>query len=268
VQFARSENEQYSFSYRRSIERYDFDDVNPFIRYISQYSYYQGNPSLRPSTSDNLALSYSWKDEIMVGLSYGRFKDVLAPVVTKIDTSNAVVSSNVNLGSATQMGVDLTYMKGFFNGKLTTSTTVSGLYAKYNVAMSTGQSAARGAVYANTDLLYSFARGWKAELSAMYFSPLVLGVYTYRSRFSADLGVSRSCLGNKGKVALNISDIFNSLVNRYEIASFGINSVNRQKTESRVIKLVFTYKFGGKGLKNAAGRKTGIDDLRQRMSGN
>ncbi len=41
IQYQASENNLFAFSYRKSIELYKYDIVNPFITYKSQYSYSQ-----------------------------------------------------------------------------------------------------------------------------------------------------------------------------------------------------------------------------------
>lgn len=268
IQYSLSDIHQFSLSYQKGIERFGFDVVNPFVRYISQYSYSQGNPYIRPSISHNLALSWSWKNEFMASISYGHFLDALGTVYHTTDQGYAVISTETNLGSAEQFECDLTYTKSLFGGKWVMSNMAGALFAKYNTVTDSRQQAAQWSLLASTDQIFSMGKGWKGEVSGMYFSPLILGVCKYQARYSASLGVSRTILKSKGKLALNISDIFNSLTNRYEIASYGVSSVNVQKTESRALKLVFTYSFGGKSQKNAANKKTGIEDLRQRMSTN
>jgi hypothetical protein len=263
----RDRDQQFNLSYRKSIERYDFDVVNPFVRYISQYSYYRGNADIRPSITNTVSLSYSWKDILFPSVSYGHYADALGDVYTRVDSSNAVVSSNANLGSADQWTADLSGSKSLFGNRWTINNSTGILYAKYNTP-SVQQARARWSVYASSDNVISFSKGWKVEVSGQYYSSLVLGVFTYRSRYSADMGISRSLWKAQGRLAMNVTDVFNTLSSRYDIASDGVVSSNRRKTESRVFRLVFTYKFGSRRLKAAATRKTGIDDLRGRMQGN
>lgn len=44
--FNKDDNNSFSISYRKSIYRFGFDVVNPFVIYQSQYSYYKGNPDI------------------------------------------------------------------------------------------------------------------------------------------------------------------------------------------------------------------------------
>jgi hypothetical protein len=71
-----------------------------------------------------------------------------------------------------------------------------------------------------------------------------------------------------GKLTLNVSDIFNTQRQRYSVSSFGIASENTVKTETRVARLTFSWKFGNKNVKANKNRATGIDDQKKRAESN
>jgi len=96
VMYNHSQKHQYGFSYRKSIDRYSFDVVNPFITYVSQYQYNQGNPNIRPSIGHSFEVSYVYNNELFISVNYQRFTDVPAAIFRK-DTGNVVISTEVNL---------------------------------------------------------------------------------------------------------------------------------------------------------------------------
>ncbi|MBL0146708.1 MAG: TonB-dependent receptor family protein [Chitinophagaceae bacterium] len=53
--FNASEKNQFSFSYGRRIKRPDYEDMNPFLYYIDNYTYDHGNPFLKPSIANVLS---------------------------------------------------------------------------------------------------------------------------------------------------------------------------------------------------------------------
>lgn len=266
VSFNHSEKQQYSFSYRRRIERFGFDIVNPFIIYQNQYSYYQGNPFIKPSLSNNLSLGWTYGNEWMASVDYGHFTDALAEVYKKAENGEAMISTFENIASADQLSLNVSYTKSLFQGKLTTSNTLGGLYAKYNAPAETDLSNAALAVFINSSNMISIGKAWRGELSAAYYSPMQFGAYQFKQQFFASIGFSRTLLEKKATLGISVTDIFNSNKQRYNVLSYGVKSMNNSNPETRFIKLNFTYKFGNKNVKAAKNRQTGIDEVKRRMS--
>ncbi|MET0463653.1 MAG: TonB-dependent receptor [Chitinophagaceae bacterium] len=266
VSFNQSEQQQYSFSYRRRIERFGFDIVNPFIVYQNQYAFYQGNPFIRPSFSDNFSLGWTYGNEWMASVDYGHFTDALAEVYKKTANGDAMISTFENIASADQLSLNISYTKSLLQGKLTTSNSLGGLYAKYNAPAATDLNNAALGVFLNSSNMVSLGKAWRGEMSAAYYSPMQFGAYQFSSQFFASLGFSRTLLQKKATLGISVTDIFNSNKQRYSVASYGVQAMTKSMPETRFIKLNFTYKFGNKNVKAAKNRQTGIDDVKRRMS--
>lgn len=267
VMYNQSDKNQFGFSYRKSIDRYSFDVVNPFVTYVSQYLYSQGNPYIRPSLGHSFELSYSRNNELFVSVNYQHYSDVPAEIYRK-DTGNVVISTEVNLKSADAVNGSITYSKGLLNNKWMSTNTAMITYAKYNEPGSANLDNALLGAYVKSNNIFTIAKGFSAELSGYYFSSIVFGVYKYKPRYAVNAGLSKSILHNAGKLTFNVTDVFNSLITRYNIASFGVTSYNENKVESRFARLVFSYKFGNQKVKAARNRRSGIEDEQYRMGGN
>ena len=268
LQYAPSDDQQYGFSYHENIVRPGFDLLNPFIIYRSQYDYWQGNPNILPTRSHNFELSYGWKNELLASLNYSHYQDEVADIFRKSNIPNAVVNTSVNLGSANNVDASLTLTKSLFNGKWATSNTAGAFYARYNAAAEAQLNKGKVTAYATSENMFILPKGFKGELTAYYYSPMVFDVYHFKSRYWADAGISKSILQSKGSIALNVTDIFNTMIAKFDISSFGVQSYNSNKTESRFVKLVFTYKLGNKNVKSSGNRNTGIEEEKNRMGGN
>lgn len=268
LQYAPSDNQQFGFSYHENIIRPGFDLLNPFIIYRSQYDYWQGNPNILPTRSRNFELSYGWRNDLLASFSYSHYLDEAADIFIKGNTPNAVASTSVNLGSADNLNASITLTKSLFNGKWTSSNTAGGFYARYNAVAQAQLNNGKATAYVSSENMFTLPKGFKGELSAYYYSPMVFDVYHFKSRYWADAGISKNILQNKGSIAINVTDIFNTMIAKFDISSFGIQSYNSNKTESRFVKLVFTYKFGNKNVKNSRSRRTGIEEEKSRMGGN
>ncbi|NIG54769.1 outer membrane beta-barrel family protein [Chitinophaga sp. Cy-1792] len=260
-----NEQQQYSFSYSRKIERFGLDIVNPFRIYQSQYQYYQGNPGIRPTFSDNLDVSWMYNAVWMVSASYGHYSDVLAEVFHKEAGTDVTISGYDNVSSADQLTTTISYSKGFLKDKLFTTTSITGLYAKYNAAASTNLDRATVGVMAYNSSILKVNKTMKVEVSTSYSAPFRFGSYSFSDIFNIGLGVSKTVLEKKGTVTLNVTDIFNTAKRRYDILSYDVHARQISSPETRFVKLTFNYRFGNQQVKSARNRNTAIDEVKQRM---
>jgi hypothetical protein len=265
AQYNQSDKVQLGFSYSRKIDRFRFGIVNPFVTYISQYRYAQGNPNIRPSFSHNFEFTHSYNNLLTTSISYGHHTDVLMETYQKNDATQVVVNSFDNFRSAESLSASTTLMKPFRNNKWMTVTTLGVEYARINNTATVGLGAARPSAYLSSNHTITLPQGYKAEISAMYMSPMTFGGLAFQSRFSSSFGVSKSLFKDAATLTLNVTDLFNTQQNRYSVLSNGINSTNLDKIESRFVKLNFSYKFGNKNVKASQRRSTGIEAEKSRM---
>ena len=107
----------------------------------------------------------------------------------------------------------------------------------------------------------------KGEITSNYQSPLTYGLLKLKAQYSTDAGISYSFAQKKANLKLSTSDIFNT--RRNDVTSnYGSNDLDiRQKRESRVTRLTFTYNFGSTKIR-AREHQSGADDLNGRVKGN
>jgi len=269
LQYNPSPKQQFGLSYRKSIERFGFDYVNPFIVYQSQYAYSKGNPDIRPMILHTIEVSHSWQYKLFTKFSYTRMLNVLGPLYLQDSAKNAVISTYGNLRSANVFSGNVMAVKSFFRGKWISVNTVGGFYAKYEAgSYGTDEVNARITGYVSSNNTTMLPGKIKAECTLYYFSPIAMGVYRQRSQFSAGLGLSKSLLKSKGSLALNVTDLFNSQRTRNDVSSQEVNIRYDNKAESRYLNLVFTYKFGNNRVRGSKSRTTGIEDEKNRMGAN
>ena len=254
----------FSFNYRRSITRFKFDVVNPFIVFRSQYSYYQGNPDIRPSTSHNFEITHSFRNKLITSLGYIHYNDILSATFREGKIPGSVISSSENLGTGDLLSLTIMHTASILRNKWNMTNTFNGFYAEQhtpykdqNVGMLTTMLSSQ-----HTVLL---PNGFKAELTGSFSSPARIGVMRLRSVFSMSGGVSKTVFNNRGTVALNVADILNSYVSRYDVDGLGIKSYSRTKDESRFVRLSFTWRFGNNNVKVNTNRKSGVETESRRM---
>lgn len=265
MQYQANEANVFGMSYRKSIERYKYDVVNPFTVYRSQYNLYQGNPYLRPGIQHNVEFSYSYNYELMASLSYTRYEDVVTEVFRKDPASLAVITTYDNLASADYYEAAFSHSKSFFNNKWISNNNVSLGYAKFNASAGADYANAKVGVMASSDQTIVLPKGFKLQVAANYMSPMALGVITTKSRYSVNMGAAKTLLQGKGNLALTVLDLFNTSNSRMNVSSFGIQMNSYAKAESRFVRASFTYRFGNKNVKATTNRKNSIESESRRM---
>jgi hypothetical protein len=264
LDYAPSDKHQFNLAYRRSIDRFKLDIVNPFVVYVSQYYYYQGNPGIRPTTSDNFSFTHVFRGELSTSLSYSRLQDVLTEVYYPRDAT-AVVQSFENAGRAESLDLTLSHSKQLFGNKLSTTNTAALSYAKIYASAASGLNAATPTAYFMTNNSLALAKGFKLEANANYFLPQRFGAYAFQAHYAGSLGVSKAVLKGDGTLTLNVTDVFNTLTSRYAVSSYGANSTNETKAESRFVRLNFSYKLGNKNVKASKARRLGTEAEQRRL---
>lgn len=269
VQFTLPKKRQIGFNYRKSIQRFGFDYVNPFVIYRSQYAYSQGNPDIKPMIMHNFELSYSCQYRFFVRAGYSRIIKVLGPTYQKDLSTGAVISSYGNLRSADLYTATVTYVMNLMKGRWMSTNTTGGFYARYGVAPGNfRQYNERVTGFFSTNNALVLAKKLKAELTGFYYSPIASGVYQQQSIFSANIGLTESIMKGKGTLSLSITDVFNTLRIKNNVLYQDVNIHYDNKSESRFVNLVFTYRFGNSKVRAGKVRKTGIEDEKNRLGSN
>lgn len=269
LQYAPSSMHQWSLGYRKSIQRFDFGIVNPFIVYQSQYSYSQGNPDIRPMIMHSITLDHSWKYQLFSSLRYTKVKDAISLIYLQKPGSEAIISSFDNLSTGDIISATITWMGRFLNGKWISTNTVGGYYSKYRTEGEKLQlQNAQVTGYLNSYNSFQFKRGLSGEFTAMYRSPAASGAFKMKSYFTSSAGLAKDIWKKKASLKLNVKDIFNTESNRFDVNYQGIQTYYKNKTESRTANLSFTWKFGNSRVKASKKRETGMEDESSRMGAN
>lgn len=86
-------------TFRRSIERPGFSMLNPAPRYIDQFLYDVGNPSLRPQLTDKYELNVTFMDFPVFALGYRNNKDLFTEVSYQDAANGVAYRTYDNLGN-------------------------------------------------------------------------------------------------------------------------------------------------------------------------
>ncbi|WP_210521001.1 TonB-dependent receptor domain-containing protein [Hymenobacter terricola] len=256
-----SKDNRVQLSYSRRVQRPNADELNPFTDRSDPLNLRTGNPLLIPEFVHSLELG----DQRFFGsagsVSATAFYRLEQNTITNIrdpffrDTvTHAFVTNTtrLNVGQETNYGVELV-----------ASTPVTSIW-KLNANASAFRRIIKGSAPTNVDfnnsnIVYtgrlnttvSPTKKLDLQVSANYRSPVVSAQGQRLTQFSADFAAKQTVLRDKGSLTLRVSDIFNTLQFNFNAYGPGFESLARNKRESRVVYLGFTYRFGNE---NAASR--------------
>lgn len=251
----------------RRIDRPDYQDLNPFIYYIDEYTHKQGNPYLKAQYTNNLELSYTYHKTINLSLAYSRttnvnIQTVLTDTVTKISTV-----TRVNFSSRSYYSLNInspytifSWWTGNINGSF--------YYSKYISDNLLGSSFNKGKLAYTIKAAQNFqlSNNDRIELLSRYRSSQLYGFYYMEATSSVDAGVSHSFANKRTNLKFSISDIFNKDKTHLTINNPGSNFIGGQKLDTRIARITFTYNFGNNKIKRED-RASATAEERKRAKG-
>ena len=252
--------ENVSLSYSKRISRPRSRFINPFSSLSSDINQFRGNPNLDPSLTDAYDLGYlkKWsKFTFNTSMYFNRTKDAVQFVrnTEVIDGTSVLVTSPINVGSEDRYGFEftLTY-KAFKWWNLNGNFNFFRNQTKGNYTFVDLNNNAQTIDFSNTALSW-FARitskvslpyGIDWQTNGTYNAPQTNAQGSSRGILSMNLAFSKDILKDKGTLALNVSDVFNSRKRISETNLPSQNAYSEMQWRERQINLSFTYRFNRK----------------------
>lgn len=262
------DNHTLSFSYSRKINRPDYSSLNPFIFYLDQYTYNQGNPNLKPEYANNLELSYLLKQKYSATLAYSRTTDVITEVLLQNEAKKSMYQTVLNLASAQVASLTLNFpvtLTKWWN----MNNNVLGYYKQIKAPDLNGadlnSKQFSGNIYAQNN--FTLTKLISADAAANFSTPQIEGAFKIKSMITADAGMRYNFPNKAGNLKLGVSDIFHSQKARLYSTLPGNTYNLEQYGLSTSVRLTFTYRFGKMTVKSARSRSTGLDDEQKRLGG-
>lgn len=231
--------------YRRTINRPNYDQLNPFNRYIDEFLTETGNPSLRPQFNNNYEANVSVDERPILAVGINDTKDIFTNVIYQSDTSQSQAYRTYdNLGKNREW-----YFRGL--GALPPG----GRYffvigAQYNHNFYQG-------LYENKPL--SFKKGTWTFFTYQTFKVDKKSVITLNgflrlkgqqqfyelSTFGAlNTSINRKFLKDKLVVTLSLSDMFASNKNNFSIKQGSVDATGFRQSDTRRFGINLRYSFG------------------------
>ena len=248
-------NEKHNFgaNFGRRVTRPSYQSLNPFIKFLDRYTFSQGNPNLKPSVSNNVELTHTWKNIITTTLNYSHVKNIIQSIIQQKGEETYNMPENV--ASLNQFGVAVTVNTPVTKWWL--SSINLNLYNDRFKGMVNNTPIDKS----GTTFIISGTQQFKlnktlsAELNGKYRAGGLEGVMRVKPIGMVGAGLSQQVMKNKGTLRLTVRDIFWTQRQRASVQYGNVDVEMRNVGETRVASLGFTYNFS-KGKKIAPVKRT------------
>lgn len=253
-----------TLSYGRRIDRPYFQDLNPFVRPLDQFTFYGGNPNLLPTYAHNVSLSHSYKGIFNTTLSYSRTIDGINETLEIRDGIYYSRPGNIATSESYTLSIDGTKS---FNPFMSFSGYAEIGHLTFDSKLYTEDLNSSGTYYylqgTNTFVL---GKGWRGEITGRYRSDIVSAQLLVKSFVTVNMGIQKRILNNKGSIRVSANDLFytrrgDGIINNLRLTDADWNS----KFDSRSVTATFTLRFGKSTSKKKKYNSSGSDSEQRRV---
>jgi iron complex outermembrane recepter protein len=231
--------------YRRTINRPSYELLNPFPRYIDQYLFETGNPSLRPQFTQNYEANISVDERPIFALGVNDTKDIFTNVIYQADSSKSLAYRTYdNLGTNKEtyfrllgaippgkryfivVGGQYNHNKynGLYEGKPLTFTRGSWSIFSYQTLKITK----------TTQLTVNGFARFNGQLQ----------FYELSSFGALNMSLTQQLLKRKLTITLSGTDILFTNNNQFTINQGSVNAAGYREADTRRVGLNIRYNFG------------------------
>lgn len=270
-----SESSSASLSYSRRISRPRSRSINPFSSLSSNINLFRGNPDLDPSMTDAFDFGYlkKWNQlTFNTSMYFNRTQDAVQYVrnTETINGTSVLVTSPVNVGTEDRFGFEFTLSYNpykwwrlnsnfnLFRNQTKGSYTYTDLSGN-DETIDFSNTAYSWFARINSKINLPLGIDWQANTT--YNAPQTNAQGRSKGIISANLAFSKDVLKDKGTIALNVNDLFNSRKRITETNLATQNAYSEMQWRERQITLSFTYRFNKKkNEREKQPRKTDTDN--------
>lgn len=260
LQYQIKDNQSLNLSYSRKITRPGYGLLNPFRTYSDPFTFFSGNPDLKPMYHNTAALRYS-VGGYSANLSYSAINDIFEQDFVQDDINRTMGVYQRNIGKRQQLNL--------------------GVYAPFTIFKWYGLNVYSEATYTNTDTRHSgekfqknylsafaslnhnitFSSSFRANMQMIWMKQTYAGVMKLDDMWWMDARIEKTFCDNRFSLSLSCQDIF-STMNKVK-AKMEIGNVNqriKQDMYQRQVMLTVRYNFGSQKISGARDRNVGIED--------
>lgn len=265
VSYEISDQSNFTASYSKRLTRPRGRFMNPAVNYSSNVNIFQGNPDLDPSLTDKYDVGYIKRWDKVTFTTSAYFEDtkdvfsfVRTPNGEEVNGIPVILSRPINLGKEQKFGFEFTFNYNpykwwrinsnfnLYNVKTTGSNTYTDTNGN-NVVQNLDNQANTWFARVSSKITLPYKIDW--QLNGTYNGEQKTAQGKNLGQFAMNTALSKDVMKDKGTIAFNISDIFNSRIMRSytylqnDTTLESQTSYGEMQFRKRQFNLSFTYRF-------------------------
>jgi outer membrane receptor protein involved in Fe transport len=255
-------------SYKRSIARPSYTDLNPFTFFLNENTVVLGNPNLIPAYRDHFKIGTNFLEHFTIEAYYMNYDGDIVELPRQNNETNIVAYTPTNLDKKVDYGFDFA-----FDYYPTSRWNLYFVTSFYNLTEESdfGEGFVKLDQWSNYSVLTNSLTMLKdnslnVDLTLTWVGKNLQQFQTVENRLVSEFSVSKSIFNKRGTLSLSVEDMFN--LQDYETSLIYLNQFSSSKlnVDNRLIKIGFRYKFGNTKLttnerSTAAEERERIKDL-------
>lgn len=231
--------------YRKTINRPEYNMLNPSINFVDQFMYEAGNPSLKPQFTDNIEFNVSFNDFPVFAVGQNYTNDIFSEVIyTDPNNSDIIVRTFDNLGKSKE-----TYFRGMI-GIPPGGAYFFALGTQYNLNEYDGYyqgeplQYTRGSWRFFTFHMLRLFGNTKLTMSGFMMTKGQMGFLELENFGSLNFGLRQSFLDDRLQISVNARDVLKTMLVNFSIDQGSIYTYGDRYTDNQRFGFKITYKFG------------------------
>lgn len=236
------------------------NSLSPNIIYISSDDIATGNPELRPTVTDRIALTAQYR-RFAAQLSYRRVDNAIQ-TIHQILSSGTLCQIPINIPRMQALTLDLDY--SYSNRKLNVFLLASGTLPRIPIP-SLGNDEVERTPFAivHSNVQYNVLPHVMLGCNLWYSTPWTAGYTCYNSMLGLNLSLMARLLGDRLTLGANFNDVFHrSMSNRSETSYVTVFNRTDVHNDTRSVSLMVRWTFNT--ISNPFKRRSGNDATLQR----
>lgn len=245
-------------AYSKRVNRPSFQQQNPFSNFIDSLTYTRGNPQLRPEIAHAASFSLVFEGQPVAGVEYSQTDDVIINNAPQLEGTKTFTTAE-NLAKREKWTFQLNFpikikkwLDGFGGNQL--------IYNSYKADYQGFRyDASRWHWLAYWGVTANLPNDIKLECNGFYMTKFLEEFLTINTIAGVNFGISKSFWDKRGRISLNVNDIFYTQQTNAVIDLNNIRVDFSQREYSRNARLTFRYQFGNTKVKGSRNRQTGSE---------
>ena len=231
--------------YRKTINRPEYQQLNPYIRYVDQFLYETGNPALKPQFTENIEFNVSFDDMPIFAIGQNRTTDIFSNVVYKDKLQESIaVRTYDNLGNSKE-----TYLRGIAGippgGKY-----FFAIGAQYNLNAYDGFYEGQPLTYERGSWRFFTFHALKIfpdtrlTVNGFLMQNGQFNFYEMKNFGQLNIGITQTLFDKKLTITLNARDILKTMQTEFSLNQGSINTYGSRYSDNQRFGIRIKYNFG------------------------